>query len=164
MDQKVQKINLPRPPLPCEKNVPASVGTDGSPKAATYMAAKTIRWVSLARCGSLRANRQLCWQAEATRRWPSKTISGSKSLLPRPCKSGSSIPMEDWGSLHMNGWVYPKTPLCWAQYRGICCSSTRCPPLKPTCKCKVKVPRTQESMMASEARSMLSWGTIEAGP
>ena len=38
------------------------------------------------------------------------------------------------------------------------------PPLKPTCKCKVKIPKTQDSMMASEVRSVLSRDTIEVGP
>ena len=36
--------------------------------------------------------------------------------------------------------------------------------IKPTHKCKVKVPKTQKSMMTSEVSSMLSEGTIKFGP
>ena len=36
--------------------------------------------------------------------------------------------------------------------------------IKPTSKCEVKVPKAQESMMTSEASSMLSEGTKELGP
>ena len=38
------------------------------------------------------------------------------------------------------------------------------PLVKPTCKCEVRVSMTQESMMASEVRSMLSEGTMEVCP
>ena len=35
---------------------------------------------------------------------------------------------------------------------------------KPTSKCKIKVPKAQENMVASEVSSLLSEGTIELGP
>ena len=36
--------------------------------------------------------------------------------------------------------------------------------VKPTCKCEVKVPKMQKSIMTSEVTSVLSDGAIEAGP
>ena len=45
---------------------------------ASYVAAKTIFQASPTRGGSLGAVRLLCQQAETTRGWPSKTISGPK--------------------------------------------------------------------------------------
>ena len=38
------------------------------------------------------------------------------------------------------------------------------PLVKPTHNCEVKVPKTQESMMTSEVRSILSKGATEVGP
>ena len=42
--------------------------------------------------------------------------------------------------------------------------SQKSPLVKATQKCEVKIQKTQESMMASDVRSMLSQGTIEIGP
>ena len=42
--------------------------------------------------------------------------------------------------------------------------SQKPPLIKVTSKCKVKVPKAQETTMTSEVSSMLSEGTIELGP
>ena len=77
-DQEMQKKNLPRPPF-LHKKHPCQYRHRWLTWWATYMVAKTFCWASPAGGRSVRANRLLCQQAEAARRWPSKTISWPKS-------------------------------------------------------------------------------------
>ena len=61
--------------------------------------------------------------------------------------------------------VIAQEPFVFGTIQGHLLQLNQKPPLmKPTHKCEVKVPRTQESMMTSEVRSMLFEGNIEVGP
>ena len=58
-----------------------------------------------------------------------------------------------------------KDPFVLGKMQGHLLQSIRSPHLvKPTWKCEVKVPMTQERMMTSQVRSMLSKSTTEVGP
>ena len=89
-----------------------------------------------------------------------------KALLARPCERRSSISMggrlrefvTDWGGI-------TQEPFMLGTIKGHLLQFSQKPPLvKPTHKCEVKVPNTQESMMTSEVSSVLSEGTTEVGP
>ena len=87
-------------------------------------------------------------------------------LLPIPCKSRSSIPMagETEEVCKWMDWYNPR-PFMLASIQGHLLHFNQKPPLvKPICKCEVNIPETQENMMTSEVRSMLSQGTIDVGP
>ena len=135
-------------------------------QGVSYLTDKTIFWASPARGTSLGTVRLLCQQAKTTIRQPFKTILGPKSPASKTMQRQklNSSGRETMGSLQKNGWVQPRSPSCWAQYKDICYISIRSPLDKTYSKCEVKVPKVQENMMTAEGSSMLSKGTTELGP
>ena len=85
-----------------------------------------------------------------------------KTLLPRSGESRSLIPMVIMRQFADKWMGITQDPsMLGTIQRHLLQFNKKSPQVKPTCRCEVKVPRTQESMMASEVRSMLSEGTIE---
>ena len=100
-DQEVQKKTLSISPLPCEGNVPACVGMESSPK--TLLTGKTQLCGRLPRPLDgpplLEEGFRGLTDCSISRMNPPKdglprpSYQAPKSLLPRPCRSKSSIPV-----------------------------------------------------------------------
>ena len=135
------------------------MGMDSSPEVP--------RWISPARGRSIGVNGLFHWQEKVARRWPSKTIilgpkePASKTMQKQELFSHGG---ETEGVCRqMDGITWDLLML--GTIQGHLLQFSQKPPLmKPNCKCKVKVPRSQYSMMAWEVRSILSKGTMEGGP
>ena len=165
-DQEVQNKNLPKPPLPHKRNVPTSIDTDDSPEAP-------LMWLPrpFSRPPQPEADLSGLTSHSASRLKPQKgglprPYLDPKALIPRPCKNRVSIPMGGRVRKFANKWMsITKDPCMLGTLQGNMLQfNQKASLVKPTHKCEVKFSKIQENMMTSEARSMLSEGTIELGP
>ena len=132
-----------------------------------WPATKPIRQASTIRGRYLRANKLFCWQVGDPERWPTKTIKlGSKE----PCskamrkKELNSYGRETEGVCRWMDGYNPRPIQFWHSLGASVAIHSEAPLVKPTHKCEVKIPETQESMITSEVRSMLSKVNTEVGP
>ena len=148
-DLEVQKKNLPRPPLPHKKNVPATIGMDGSSETP-------VMWLPrpFSRPPQLEADLLglTCYSADRLKLQEDglpRPYWDQKALLPRPCESRSSIPMEgrlrEFANEQMG--ITQDSFMLGTIQGHLLQFNQKLPLVKPTCKCEVKVPRTQESMI-----------------
>ena len=89
-----------------------------------------------------------------------------KSLFQRQCKNKSSFPIGERLREFANKWMgITHDSFMLGTIQGHLLQFNQKPPqVRSTNKCKVKVPKCQESMMASEVRSILSKSTLEVDP
>ena len=134
---KVQKKNLPRPPLLHKKGAPADIGRD---RTALVLAGQLTGPFS----------------------WPLQ-LEAQLSGLSGYSATRLKLPKDDLNHAKLQMGI-TQDPFLLGTMQQLCYNSIRSPLIKPTSQCEVKVPKSQESMMTSEVSSMLSEGTIELGP
>ena len=164
--QEVQKKNLPRPPHSYEGNIPANMDAAGSPVVLLTQLPWPLYGSPQSEMDLLGlTNYSVGRQKLPKDGLPRPSYRDPKCLLPRPCKTKTSFSME--GRLKkfadkLMGII--QDPFMLDTIQGhLLQFNQKLPVVKPTHKCKIKVPKTQESMMASEIRSMLSESTIAVG-
>ena len=160
--------NLQRPPLLHKKNVPASRGMDGSPEAPITWLQRPFSGPPQPEAGLSGLTGHSASRLKLPEGGLPRPYGDPKKLFLRPCESrGLNSHGRETGGFYkwMNG--YNPRPLCDGQNKKqghLLQFNQKSPLVKPTHKCEVKVPKTQESMMTSEDSSMLSEITIDVGP
>ena len=90
---KVQKKNLSRPPLLHKKGAPAGIGRDGLAKAPAGQLSRPFSGLLLPEVHLSGLSGHSTGRSKAPKDSLPRSYRDPKSLLPRPCKSRSSIPV-----------------------------------------------------------------------